>query len=186
MVEERFFDLRLGESGSLIKEALEEAAGMELRELAPGMWTGTRPTTTGNYLMMTARAQAADEGTTVQLQVEHRSNPGYAALAIILLILGSVLLLPLVPMLIWLQRHLEKQQRERLVLMHKMWTELAAVVGAPKRGSYRRKPERAYVGASRIAVASGAEADAEAAAIEAAEAEAAAAEAVEPRRARRD
>lgn len=161
LTEERFFSFRLGETGSLIKEALEEAAGMELEELAPGMWAGSRETSWGMSIEVTARAQAVEDGTSVELRVEHRSSPGAIALAISLVLVAGMLVLPLIPLIMYSQKAQKRQQRERLVLMHKMWTELGAVVGAPRKASYRDAPKRAYAaaGGARVAAPSGARID---------------------------
>jgi hypothetical protein len=173
LVEEKFFNIRLGESGGLIKEALEEAAGMELTELAPGMWTGTRQLPRGLSLEITARAQAVEDGTTVELRVEHRRSPGATALLIFLIMIGAMVLLPLIPIIMYTHKAQQLQQRERLVLMHKMWSELSEIVGAPKRATYREAPKRIYVPESRRqaeAAEQAALAEAEAEAAEAAEA----------------
>jgi hypothetical protein len=150
LVEEKFFNIRLGENGSLLKKALEEASGMPLEELAPGMWTGSREVSWGVSLEVTARAQAVEEGTSVEVRVEHRTSPGATAAFIFLVIAGAMVLLPLIPIIMWGQKAQKRQQRERLVLMHKLWTELGEVVGAPRRASYRESPQRAYAPAARV------------------------------------
>ena len=101
LVEEKFFNISLGQNGSLIKQALEEAAGLKLEELAPGMWTGSREVGWGSSLEITARAQAVEEGTSVELRVEHRSSPGAVAAWIFLVIAAAMVLLPLIPLIMW-------------------------------------------------------------------------------------
>ncbi|MBW2525983.1 MAG: hypothetical protein JRI23_17515 [Deltaproteobacteria bacterium] len=153
LVEEKFFNISLGQNGSLIKQALEEASGMELEELAPGMWTGSREVGWGSSLEITARAQAVEDGTSVEVRVEHRSSPGAVAAWIFLIIAAAVILLPLIPIIMWGTKLQKQHQRERLVLMHKLWGELAAVVGAPRRASYRESPQRSYAPGGRIETA---------------------------------
>lgn len=152
IVEEKFFNIRLGETGELLKQAIEEASGFELEELAAGMWMGKRQLSRWTYLHLTARAQAVEDGTTVELRVEHKHSPGAMGMYILFLIIACCLILPIVPIAMWSRKAMERQQRERLVLMHKLWTELGEVVGAPRRATgYREAPQRHYVPGTRQA-----------------------------------
>jgi len=180
LVEERYFDIRLGETGSLLKEAIEDAAGMPMEELAPGMWVGSKQVAKHTRIEVTARAQRQDEGTSVELRVEHKTSPLAMAMGLTGLIIACCFIIPIIPIVMWAQKATEKQQRERLVMMHKLWTELGEVVGAPKRAGYRDAPQRVATTSKRARVQAAPEthaAEAEAAELEAAAAEAEAAEA---------
>jgi hypothetical protein len=176
LVEERYFDIRLGETGSLLKEAIQDAAGMAMEELAPGMWVGSKQVAKHTRVEVTARAQRQDDGTSVELRVEHKTSPLAMAMGLTGLIIACCFIIPIIPIVMWAQKAQEKQTRERLVLMHKMWTELGEVVGSPKRAGYRDVPRRvATTAAKRARLQAGT--DEQAAEAEAAELEAAAAEA---------
>lgn len=145
VVEEKFYDLSLADHERSLRKAIEHAAGMPVDELAPGMWFGSRKVDRWTSIEVTARAQAVDDGTSVELRVEHKVSPLATTLAITGLVLGSVLIVPLFAIIAYAQRANQRQQRERLVLMHKMWREIAEVVDAPRRSSYREAPKRVYV-----------------------------------------
>ncbi len=178
LAEERFFAVRLGETGSLLKEAIQDAAGMEMEELAPGMWVGSKQETKHTRIEVTARAQRQEEGTSIELRTEHKTSPLAMALGLTGLIIACCFIIPIIPIVMYAQKSSEKQQRERMVLMHKMWTELGEVVGAPKRAGYRDAPQRVATTdqRSRVQTTEQVAGEAEAAELEAQAAEAEAAE----------
>jgi hypothetical protein len=144
VVEEKTFRIRLEEGEPLIKSAIEEAAGVRLEELAEGMWFGSRQDGRWVTIEVTARALPIDRGTTVELRVEHKTNPIATTLMVFGAIAGAMLILPLIAIIAYGQKAGQAQQRQRLVTMHRMWREIAAAVGAPRRAGYREAPARAY------------------------------------------
>jgi hypothetical protein len=72
-VEEKFYELDLGEHEGSLRRAIEHAAGMTMEELAPGMWFGSKEIDRWTTIEVTARAQAVDDGTSVELRVEHKT-----------------------------------------------------------------------------------------------------------------
>lgn len=143
-VEEKHYNVDFRHGAPLVREAIEQALGVKLEELAPGMWSGSKPSDDHSKLQVTVRALRTDEGTSVEVRLEHKFNPKAVVLYTVLLVVGCVTLIPLIPA-IWMSVKLNNQHaRERLVEMHRIWTELGEAVGAPQRSDYRRSPERAY------------------------------------------
>ena len=67
---------------------------------------------------VTARAQAVEDGTSVELRVEHRTSPGWLAFWIFVIIATSMLVLPLIPIIMYSHKQQKKLQRDRLIMMH--------------------------------------------------------------------
>lgn len=145
LVEERYYELDLAENERALRTAVERAAGMRMEELAPGMWFGSRATGRWTTIEVTARAQAVDDGTTLELRVEHKVGPLATTLLVGGVIVGSIFIIPLVAIIAYGQKKQQEQQRERLVLLHKIWRGIAESVDAPKRAGYRESPKRVYV-----------------------------------------
>jgi len=142
LVEEKFFPLSLERSAGMLREAIEHAIGLELVELSRGMWTAERSMDGGRYQEITVRALPAEDGTTVEVRIEDRWRASRVALAGTLLMFGAMLILPLFFIIAKTQETQRKLARERLVQMHRIWTEVTATVGAPTRAGYRERPER--------------------------------------------
>lgn len=143
-VEEKHYNVDFRHGAPLVREAIEQALGLKLEELAPGMWSGSKTSDAHSHLQVTVRALRTDEGTSVEVRLEHKYNARAVALYTVMVVLGCVTLIPLIPA-IWMSVKLNNQHaRERLVEMHRIWTELGEAVGAPQRSDYRRPPERAY------------------------------------------
>jgi len=153
LVEEKSFKLRLEEAEPLIKSAIENAAGIKLEELTAGMWFGARKDSRWATLEVTARALPTDDGTAVELRVEHKTNPAATTLFILGAVFGAMLIIPLVALIAYGTRANPEQQRNRLILTHKMWREISDAIGAPHRASYREPPRRAYPPAERNRIA---------------------------------
>lgn len=144
LTEEKNYRIPYAEGAPLIRSALEHALGVEFEELAPGMWSGSKQADEYSFLDVTVRTLEVDDGTSVEVQLEHRYTSKAVTLFVIGITLGCFLLLPLIPT-IWISHKLGKQHvRQRLVDMHKAWTEIGNAVGAPRKGSYRDAPKRAY------------------------------------------
>lgn len=144
LVEEKHYRLDFDEGAPLVRRAIEHALGMKLDELAPGMWSGSKPADGYSTLEATVRALRTDEGMSVELRLEHRFN-GKAVTAFTLgIIFGCFLILPLIPTIIMSTNLTREHTRARLIEMHKAWTEIGEAIGAPRRAGYRERPERAY------------------------------------------
>jgi hypothetical protein len=144
LVEEKHYRLDYDEGAPLVRRAIEHALGMELDELAPGMWSGSKVSDDYSSVEVTVRALRTDEGMNVEVRLEHRFNAKAVAAFTIGLVVGCIVLLPLIPTIMMSTRLQRRHTRERLVEMHKVWTEIAEAVGAPRRAGYRQRPERAY------------------------------------------
>ena len=154
-VEEQFFPLRLEEAGPLIKQSLEAATGMGLSELTPGMWVGTKRLSKWSLIEISARAKSVDrvkpdgaiqQGTSVELRTQRRTDGTAFAIWLSAIILLSALLVPLIPLIWYVIKEQQKHRHAGIVLMHQMWTELTDAVGAPMRATgYRDAPKRVYV-----------------------------------------
>lgn len=165
LVEEKFYEIDLAENERALRAAVEQAAGMPMDELAPGMWFGSRSVGRWTTIEVTARAQAVDDGTTLELRVEHKVNPLATTFLVGTVIVGSLFIVPLVAIIAWGQKTQQEQGRQRLILLHKIWRGVAESVEAPKRGGYRESPKRVYVPAPAepVRVATDAAAESEAA-----------------------
>jgi hypothetical protein len=147
-VEEKFFQLPPREAEPLIQAAVEAAAGTTMTELTPGMWMGHRVVSDEYQLEITASTIPTDDGTSVQLNVEHKprsSSMLLSALKLVLFIVTLPLIVPLIFLVIQSQKQQLKHQQERKVMVHRIWREIAEAIGAPKRASYRQTPKRVYV-----------------------------------------
>lgn len=144
LTEEKYFDIPYEEGAPIIKRALEHAFGMRLDELAPGMYSGVRPEGDWSQLEVTVRTLRADRGTHVEIHLENRFTTTAATLGTAGIVIGCVLILPLIPVIVASTRIQRSEKRNRLIAMHRAWTELSEAVGAPRRASYRDQPQRAY------------------------------------------
>jgi hypothetical protein len=141
-MEVRHFETHLRGSAIAIRRAVERAARLRLFPEARGMWRGERPARLGDRLELTVRASETTEGTQIVLLARHRTPP-LALLARVLLLTPLVfLVVPLVALAVVTYRHQELQRREREVLVHGVWAELAERLGAPQRATYREAPTR--------------------------------------------
>lgn len=145
LVEEKHFDIRLERSGHLLKEAIEHSIGHPMVELAHGMWTARYSVGRFYDEEITVRALPSDQGTTVEVRIEHHARPLAASLFALGVITGSLLIVPLIYAIMVQQARNRENARTRLIRMHKVWTELAATVGAPLKAGYRDRPERTKV-----------------------------------------
>ena len=154
LVEEKHFRVRLERSAHLLKGAIEDALDYPLEELALGMWYARRPTSSFGYEEITVRALETDEGTSIEVRLENHTTPLALSAFVALMIVATFLVVPLFFLIAMLQSKQKDVARTRLVQMHKIWTELGAAVGAPKRSDYRSRPEparaRARVGAAEL------------------------------------
>lgn len=144
LVEEKAYRVPFAEGSTLARRAIESALGLQLEELAPGMWTGTKEADKHSRLEVTVRALATDDGTSVEIQLEHRFNAKAITLFTLGITLGCVLILPLIPTIILSTRVNRDHERQRLVEMHRAWTEVGNAMNAPAKSSYRLEPQRAY------------------------------------------
>jgi hypothetical protein len=144
LVEEKAYRVPYAEGSALARRALESALGLELVELAPGMWTGTKEADKHSRLEVTVRTLATDDGTSVEIQLEHRFNAKAITLFTLGITLGCVLIIPLIPTIIVSMRVNRDHERQRLVEMHRAWTEVGNAMNAPSKSSYRLEPQRAY------------------------------------------
>jgi hypothetical protein len=145
LVEEKHFRLKLERSAEQLKTAIEDAIGAKLDELAYGMWSARLSVGRGEYKEITVRALPTDEGTSVEVRIEHGYTPLAVGLYGVALLASSVLLLPLFYVIAKAQERQRRLARERLIEMHKIWTELSAAIGAPSKAGYRGEPRRARV-----------------------------------------
>lgn len=120
LVEEKFFPISLERSADLLREAIEHAIGVELVELAPGMWTAERVLEKGHYQDITVRALPADEGTTVEVRIEDRWRSARVAIAGTLFMIAAMFIIPIFFMVGRLQETQRKLGRERLLQMHRI------------------------------------------------------------------
>lgn len=144
LVEEKHYRLEFDEGAPYLKQAIEHALGMKLDVLAPGMWSGTKEADKYSNLEATVRALRTEDGMSVEVRLEHRFNAKAITLFTVGLTLGCILLLPLIPTIMTSVRVHREHTRQRLIEMHKVWTEVAEAVGAPRRAGYREQPKRAY------------------------------------------
>lgn len=144
LVEEKAYRVPFAEGSALARRAIESALGLQLEELAPGMWTGTKEADKHSRLEVTVRALATDDGTSVEIQLEHRFNARAITLFTLGITIGCVLLIPLIPTIILTTRVNRDHERQRLVEMHRAWTEVGNAMNAPSKSSYRLEPKRAY------------------------------------------
>ncbi|MEM1034773.1 MAG: hypothetical protein AAF928_01430 [Myxococcota bacterium] len=142
--ESKFFPVAYAEGAPIIKRALEHAFDMRLDEIASGMYSGVRADGDWSEMEVTVRTLRTDRGTHVEIQLEHRYTPAASTLGTLGFILGCFLILPLIPVIVASSRIQRKEKRQRLIAMHRAWTEISEAVGAPRRASYRDRPERAY------------------------------------------
>ncbi len=143
--EEKFFRFRLEKSIELLQTAIEDALGVELLQLAVGMWTATIPVGNTAEMEITVRAIAVEDGTTVDVHIQHHTKPFAIGAFALFIIPASMLIVPLFWAIARGQKIARTRQRQRLVMLHKIWTEISAAVGAPKRASYRGAPQRVRV-----------------------------------------
>ena len=111
LVEEKTFQVRPEECERLIKSAIETAAGIKLEELTPGMWFGSREDGRWTTVEVTARALPTEDGTSVELRVEHKTHPGATTLFVLGAIAGAMLVLPLIALIVYGTRANQQQQR---------------------------------------------------------------------------
>lgn len=142
--EEKHYRLDFEEGAPLVRRALEEALGMQLDELAPGMWSGTTEADGYSALEATVRALRTDDGMSVEVRLEHRYNARAITAFVLGITLGCVIILPLIPTIMIQAKLNRRHERDRLVAMHRAWTEIGEAIGAPRRAGYRERPERAY------------------------------------------
>lgn len=143
--EERFFPIDMDRNYELLEAALRDALGVELEPVTHGMWFAKHDSTAFGETEITVRMTPAEGGTSVHITIQRHAKPmGIVA--------GTVFLIPalmtVIPFVLWLakvQQDARKQTRKRMVTMHKIWTELARAVGAPKRAGYRGAPKRARI-----------------------------------------
>jgi hypothetical protein len=144
LVEEKHYRLDFDEGAPLVRRAIEHALGTKLDELAPGMWSGAKGADDYAKLEVTVRALRTDDGMSVEVRLEHRFNAKAVAAFVVGITLGCFLLVPLIPTILITNNLNRKHQRDRLVEMHKVWTEIGEAIGAPRRAGYRERPQRAY------------------------------------------
>jgi hypothetical protein len=144
LVEEKHYRVPFEEGSGLIQRALAHALGVEFEELAPGMWFATKKADDHSFLEVTVRTLAVDDGTSVEIHLEHRYTPKAITLFVLGVVVGCVILLPLIPTIMIANKLNKEHQRQRLVEMHRAWTEIGHAVGAPRKSSYREQPRRAY------------------------------------------
>jgi hypothetical protein len=144
LVEERHYRVPYQEGSGLIQRALGHALGVEFEELAPGMWFASKKADEHSFLEVTVRTLEVDDGTSVEIHLEHRSTPKAVALFVLGIALGCVIILPLIPTILIAHRLSKRHQRQRLVEMHRAWTEIGHAVGAPRKSTYRDQPRHAY------------------------------------------
>ena len=144
LVEEKHYRLDFEEGAPLVRRAIEHALATKLDELAPGMWSGSKKVDDYSSLEATVRALRTDDGMSVEVRLEHRFNAKAVAAFVVGIVVGCVVLLPLIPTIIITNNLNRKHQRDRLVEMHKVWTEIGEAIGAPRRAGYRERPQRAY------------------------------------------
>ncbi len=142
LVETKFFDISLERSAGLLKEAIEHAIGVTLDELASGMWVGRKELEGGHFQDYTVRALPTDDGTSVEVMIEDRWAPGKVALNGTLMMIASMFIVPIFFIVARISEMQRKLARERMLQMHRIWTEVTSTVGAPKRAGYRDRPQR--------------------------------------------
>lgn len=142
--EEKHFRLDFDEGAPLVRRAIEHALEMKLDELAPGMWSGTKVADGYSALEATVRALRTDDGMSVEIRLEHRFNAKAITAFVVGITVGCILLVPLIPTIMMQSRLTRRHERDRLVEMHRAWTEIGEAIGAPRRAGYRERPERAY------------------------------------------
>jgi hypothetical protein len=144
LVEEKQYRLDFDEGAPLVRRAIEHALGVKLDELATGMWSASKKVDRYSYLDVTVRALRSDDGMNVEVRLEHRFNARAVTAFTVGVALGCVIILPLIPTIMVAHRIGRKHSQQRLIEMHKVWTEIGEAVGAPRRAGYRERPERAY------------------------------------------
>jgi len=145
LVEERFFAMPLERAQPLVESALAASFGAPLEPLAAGMWTAQKSVGRGVTVELTARAMEAEGGTTVELRYEHRVSPLVSALTFTGVIVMAMLVVPLFVYIAYAQEAVRGQQRDRLVMMHRAWTELSSSLGPPRAQGYRGQREAVRV-----------------------------------------
>jgi hypothetical protein len=145
LVEEKHFKIKLERSKDLLKTAIEDAIGVKLDELAYGMWGARVKLGVGSYKEITVRALPTDVGTTVEVRIEHGTSSIATGLYGAAILATVMLVFPLFILIAQAQEKQKRQARDRLIEMHKVWTEVSNAVGAPTKGGYRDRPERARV-----------------------------------------
>lgn len=165
LTEERYFAMPPHKALPLIKAAVAHATGVELVELADGMWEGRLELESG-YREVTVRTQPTESGTNVEVSLEDHSSFAAIALWGTLLVVLAMFIIPIFFIIAYTQRKQREETKARLIQMHKTWREITDALGAPQRSSYRDAPRRIYAPAEER------EAEQEAAELEAAEQEA--------------
>lgn len=143
LVEQKVFPGRYEQCEPIVRAALEHTFGA-LDELSPGMWQGRSPAPGGGHHLVTIRALPVEGGTSVEVRVETKVDGGKQGAMLLFLIVASCLIVPLLFVIPHLQRQQAEQSNQRLIAMHRAWTELAEALGAPKRATYRDQPHTAY------------------------------------------
>lgn len=145
LVEEKHFEIKLERGKDLLKQAIEDAIGVKLDELAYGMWAARVKTGVGQYKEITVRALPSDQGTTVEVRIEHGHAPWVVGVYGAAILATAMLVFPLFVVIAQAQERQKRLARERLIEMHKIWTEVSNAIGAPMKAGYRDRPERARV-----------------------------------------
>lgn len=141
LVEEKYFPISLERSAKVIEDAVAHAIGVELEEIAHGMWSARKPVGDGHFHEITVRALPMEEGTSVEIRIEDRYSALSVALAGTLFLVGVLLILPIFYLVARSQEMQREHARKRLLQMHRIWTEISSSVGAPVRAGYRSRPE---------------------------------------------
>lgn len=134
--EERVFRFDLERSREALHAALENGLGHRLTEVARGMWSATIEVDKYWQIEVLVRALPSERGTTIEIDVHHKST-GRALLWLPLLIPATIFIIPLFLMIASAQRTAEAQVKERRMMFHRMWTEVAASLGSPREKGYR-------------------------------------------------
>ncbi len=144
-VEERFFPIKLRGHEDLIQSALEEALGVSLDSLTRGFWVGRKDVNSSTWFEITVRALPVEGGTAIEVRLQPRWTPAWGWLYGLGIATGCILIVPLIWALWYAHRRNERIGRERLVTLHRAWTELGDAIGAPMRApGYREPPKRIY------------------------------------------
>ena len=144
-VEERFFPIKLRGHEDLIQSALEEALGVSLNSLTRGFWVGRKDVDASTWFDITVRALPVEGGTAIEVRLQSRWTPGWGWLYGLGIATGCFLIIPLIWAIWYAHRRNARIGRQRLVTLHRAWTELGDAIGAPMRApGYRETPKRIY------------------------------------------
>lgn len=130
-LEERLVRVDLARSKEMIASAFSRALEIPLDSPAPAMWTGATNWDRWTDLEVVVRALPNSAGTSIRIELTHVQKPisflwGVAAMFSI----------PLVFPFFWLiaraHRTAQAQERQRSVVMHKLWSELHSVLSTER------------------------------------------------------